>query len=197
MNLAPPKIVVQNEANISYIHCSERTVETWVGRHCEWLLGPLWADSAKILSGKRARVWQQVIGILLMSVDVLGRNGWKTVKNCKNGRFLMVFQPLRPHMSTHINEISIICCHILARLPHKILAESAHRGPSNRPQCWPTVGQPGFQQFARYSEYMKYWFHFEPWFLGCQIHETSSIMHQKKPKTLGYHHVKGYQDPST
>ena len=28
-------------------------------------------------------------------------------------------------------------------------------------------------------------------FWGCQVHETSSTMHQKKPETLGYHHVKG------
>ena len=34
-------------------------------------------------------------------------------------------------------------------------------------------------------------------FWGCQVHEPSSIIHQKKPKTLGYHHVEGYQDRST
>ena len=81
MNLAPPKIMVKNEVNISYIHCSERTVETRVGWHCGWLLGPLWADSAKMLSGKRARVWQKMMGISLMCVDVRGRSGWKIVKN--------------------------------------------------------------------------------------------------------------------
>ena len=109
---------------------------------------PPGADLAKILHCKWARVWQLMIGISLMSVDVLGRNGWKTVKNGKNHQFLTVFHPLHPHMSTHISEISIICCHILACLPHKILAESAHRWPSNRPARVLTV-----RSFAHYSEY--------------------------------------------
>ena len=39
------------------------------------LLGPLWANPAEILCGKRARVWQQMIGISLMFVDVRGRSG--------------------------------------------------------------------------------------------------------------------------
>ena len=80
MNLAPPKILAENKVNISQIHCMERAVKTWVGRHCGRLLGPLRADLAKILHGKRARVWQQMIGISLMCVDVRGRSGWKTVK---------------------------------------------------------------------------------------------------------------------
>ena len=39
------------------------------------LLGPLWANLAEILRGKRARVWQQMIGISLMCVDVRRRSG--------------------------------------------------------------------------------------------------------------------------
>ena len=46
--------------------------------------------------------------------------------------FFRVFQPLLPRTSTHINEISIICCHTLDHSPRKILARSAHRGPSNQ-----------------------------------------------------------------
>ena len=44
-----PKIMVQNETNISYIHCTERTVETRVGRRladiaadCSAPCGPIW-----------------------------------------------------------------------------------------------------------------------------------------------------------
>ena len=49
-------------------------------------------------------------------------------------RFFLVFPPLLPRMSTHINEILIICCHTLACSPRKILARSVHRGPSNQPR---------------------------------------------------------------
>merc|ERR1739842_216862 len=48
------------------------------------------------------------------------------------------FQPLLPRTLTHPNEIRIIYSHTLARSPRKISARSAHRGPSNRPQCRPT-----------------------------------------------------------
>ena len=34
---------------------------TWVARRHGRLLGPLWADLAEILRGKRARVWLQMI----------------------------------------------------------------------------------------------------------------------------------------
>ena len=47
--------------------------------------------------------------------------------------FLRVVPLLRSHTLTHPNEILIICGHILALQPPKILARSAHRGPSNRP----------------------------------------------------------------
>ena len=140
-------------------------VETWVGQCCGWLLCPLWADSVKISCGKQARVWQQMIGISLMCVDLRRRSGWKTVKNWRFLPFLTVFdsfQLLRLRKSIHINEIPIIFCHTLACLPHEILAESAQRGPSNRPQYWPTR----VSTMACYWEYMKYWLYFEPWFLG-------------------------------
>ena len=29
------------------------------------------------------------------------------------------------------------------------------------------------------------------------LHETSSIIHQKKPDPLDFHHIEGYQDTST
>ena len=51
---------------------------------------------------------------------------------CEN--FLPVFWPLLPCTSMCPNEICIICSHTLARLPRKISAGSAHRGPSNRPR---------------------------------------------------------------
>ena len=37
------------------------------------LLGPLWADPAEILRGKRARVWLRMMQILLGHVEVRGR----------------------------------------------------------------------------------------------------------------------------
>ena len=46
-----------------------------VARRRSQLLGPLWADLAELLRGKRATVWQQMIGISLMCVDVRGSNG--------------------------------------------------------------------------------------------------------------------------
>ena len=51
-------------------------------------------------------------------------------KKGQNCRFLTVFQPLRPRTSRHANEIPIIFCHTLARLPRKISAGLARRGPS-------------------------------------------------------------------
>ena len=53
-------------------------------------------------------------------------------KNGENHRFLTVFQLLRSRTLTHPNKFQIICGHTLSRLPRKILAGSAHRGPSNR-----------------------------------------------------------------
>ena len=44
-------------------------------------------------------------------------------------RFLPVFQPLLLRTSTHPDKICIVGSHTLARLPHKILAKSAHRQP--------------------------------------------------------------------
>merc|ERR1739840_8298 len=46
----------------------------------------------------------------------------------------MVFQLMRPRTSTYPNNICIIRSHTLARLPRKISASLAHRGPSNRPR---------------------------------------------------------------
>ena len=65
------------------------------------------------------------------------------VKNDKNRRFLSVFQPLRPHTLTHINEIPIICSHILAHLRCKISAGLARRGPSNCPRRLSTRAKKG------------------------------------------------------
>ena len=44
------------------------------------LLGPLWADLAEILRGKRARVWLRMMRISLGRVEVRGSSGQKTVK---------------------------------------------------------------------------------------------------------------------
>ena len=158
---------------------SERTVETRVGRHCGRLLGPLWADLAKILRDERARVWLWTMRISLMCIDVRGRTGWKTFENRRFSIFITVFQPLRPHMSTHIKQIPIICCHTLACLPRKILARSAHRGPSNVPQCRPTRVLT-VHSLAPYSEYMKYWLHFQPRFLGVPSSWTIKYYTSKK-----------------
>ena len=48
------------------------------------LLGPLWADLAKILVGWRARIWPQMIKISLGCVKVRERSNGKTLK--KAGR---------------------------------------------------------------------------------------------------------------
>ena len=56
------------------------------------LLGPLWANLAEILRGKRARVWLRMMQILLGHVEVRGRSSWKTgKKTVKNRRFSMFF----------------------------------------------------------------------------------------------------------
>ena len=44
------------------------------------LLGPLWAEPAEILRGKRARVWLRMMQISLGRVELRGRSGRKTVK---------------------------------------------------------------------------------------------------------------------
>ena len=112
-----------------------------VDRQRSRLLGPLWADLTEILRGKRARVWLRMMQILLGHVEVRGRISWKTIKNRRFSlflgqvgfwRFLPVFQPLLLRTSKYPNKISIISSHTLARLPRKISAGSAHRGPSNR-----------------------------------------------------------------
>ena len=59
--------------------------------------------------------------------------GQPGARNVKNHRFLTVFQPGLLCTLTHPNEICIVCSHTIACLPRKILARSAHRGPSNRP----------------------------------------------------------------
>ena len=75
--LGTPKIVAENEVNIS--HISQKltifAILTRVGRHCRRFLGPQRTDLAEILRGVRARVWQQMIGISLMCVDVRGSSG--------------------------------------------------------------------------------------------------------------------------
>ena len=76
MNLAPPKIMAENEVNISHIS-QKLTIFTIFNRvdwGRGWLLGPLWTDLAKIFRGERARVWQQMIGISLMCIDVRGHS---------------------------------------------------------------------------------------------------------------------------
>ena len=172
MNLPPPKIMVQNKVNISYIHSSKPWSKPG--------LANIAADSAKISCGKQARVRQKMIGISLMWIDLRRRSSWKlskTVKNGKNRQFLTVFQPLRRRKSTHINEIPIICCHTLACLPHEILTESAHRGQSNQRQCRTTRNLI----MTRYSEYTKYWLYFEPRFLG--VPSSWNIKYNTSKKT--------------
>ena len=58
-----------------------------VGPRRGQLLGPLWADGAEILCGKRARVWLQMIQISLGWVELRGSSGQKTEKMVKNWRF--------------------------------------------------------------------------------------------------------------
>ena len=110
--------------------------------------------------------------------------------------FLWFFQPLCPRASMCIEEIPIICCHTLARSPRKISARSVHRGLSNQPRPRSTRVKNGEnRQFL--GNMWNFNFIFSHDFWGCQVHQTSSTIHQKKPKTLGYQHVKGYQDRST
>ena len=56
---------------------------------------------------------------------------------------LRVFQLLCLRTLMHPNKIQIICGHTLARLPRKISAGSAHRGPSNRPRRRSTRAKNG------------------------------------------------------
>ena len=89
---------------------------------------------------------------------------WATrAKNGKNRRFFTVFQPLRPRTLPHPNEIQIICSHTIARLPRKISARTAHRGPSNRPQRGATciifgLSEPLFQPFDHPNINRSGWF---------------------------------------
>ena len=85
MNLAPPKVVAENKVKISHISQNWRFSPflTRVDRGRGWLLGPLWTDLAEILRGEQARVWQQMIRISLMCVDIRGSNSWKTIKKPK------------------------------------------------------------------------------------------------------------------
>ena len=57
--------------------------------------------------------------------------------------FLPVFQLLLLQISTQPNKIHIIYSHTLARSSCKILALSAPRELSNRPQCRPTQVKNG------------------------------------------------------
>ena len=59
------------------------------------------------------------------------------------------------------------------------------------------IGQPGFRPWLATENIWNIDFILNHDFWGCQVHETSSIIHQKKPKSLDFHHGKGYQDPST
>ena len=89
---------------------------------------------------------------------------WATrAKNGENRRFFTVFQPLRPRTLPHPNEIQIICSHTIARLPRKISARTAHRGPSNRPQRGATciifgLSEPLFQPFDHPNINRSGWF---------------------------------------
>ena len=64
----------------------------------------------------------------------LGFPGQNQRKSPVFDRFFSVFWPPPPRSSTQPNEICIIRSHTLARLPRKISAQSAHRGPSNGPR---------------------------------------------------------------
>ena len=81
INLAPPKIMVQNIVNISYIHSSKPWSKPGLANVVADCSAPCGPHSVKISCGKQARVWQQMIGISLMCVDLRRRSGWKTVKN--------------------------------------------------------------------------------------------------------------------
>ena len=63
---------------------------------------------------------------------------------------------------------------------------------------WKTVKKPRCSCFDRLlARSGNIDFIFSQDFWGCQVHEPSSIIRQKKSKTLVYHHVEGYQDRST
>ena len=95
-----------------------------------------------------------------------------------------------------IKEIPIICRHTLARSSRKISARSVHRELSNQPRPRSTRVKDGEnRQFLGNMWNINFIFSHDFW--GCQVHQTSSIIHQKKPETLGYQQVKVYQDWST
>ena len=181
---------------------------------CPTLLSPLLANLAEILHGKWARVRQQMIGILLMCIEVCGHSGWKTVKNRWVTRFLTRFDwrcgrllgplwadPAEISYPSLFTDCSAPCgpirlkFHTLARLPHEISARLANRGPSK-------VGQRGASEWAlTHSNDCRLWLQIDPKH-NPQFpipHEAIplSIIHQKKGTTSLYHHVKLYQDSST
>ena len=97
----------------------------------------------------------------------------------------MVFQLLHPRTSTCPNKICIIRSHTLARLPRKISARLAHRGPSNRPRSPSTWAKNSENQFLTDTPIEK------------NSRERKKIFLKKiKSKTMLIHHVKGYPDPS-
>ena len=62
----------------------KRQKPPFLARVARWrvrLLGPVWAERAKILRGEWARVWLLVMRISLGPVEVRGSNGQKTGKN--------------------------------------------------------------------------------------------------------------------
>ena len=137
MNLAPPKIVVQNKVNISYIHCSESWSSSGlsdIAADCSAPCGPIQSKFHVVNRLGYGKRWLEFRWCALTYTGAAVEKLSKTVKNGKNRQFLTVFQPLRRRKSTHINEIPIICCPTLASSPRKILARSVHRGPSNQPR---------------------------------------------------------------
>ena len=96
----------------------------------------------------------------------------------------------------HMKEIPIICRHTLARSSRKISARSVYRGLSNQPRPRSTRVKDG-ENWQFLGNMWNINFIFSRNFWGWQVYQTSSIIYQKKPKTLGYQHVKGYQDRST
>ena len=110
--------------------------------------------------------------------------------------FFYVFQLLLPRTSMHINEIPIICCHTLACSRRKILARSVQRGPSNQPRPWSTRVKNGEnRQFLWNMRNINFIFSHDFW--GAKFIKHQVLYIKKKPETLGYHHVEGYQDRST
>ena len=61
----------------------------------------------------------------------------------KTINFLLFFGLLFSRTLTHPNEIHMVCSHTLTRLPRKIAAGSAHRGPNNRPHRRATHAKNG------------------------------------------------------